>query len=252
MGPRLHCILNAYEILRLIEEEGADVNSMDVDGATALHVSRSSVVMQTLVEHGANVNCRNSRGMTPLHRSRNAGGARVLLENGASVNAVDNAGNTPLHTTDDMETVRLLLKYGASVTHRNKKGETPIHMSKYGSKVLALAKAGADVDSRDNSGKTLLMKKSRCFYGFQLLQPLLSLNPSVFLKDRNGKTAVDYTIDSAVKFLLLQYGVEQNWRRRKTMILLREKPRHFVARDDLVLRIKGLPVGVFRGIVSCL
>lgn len=245
-------MLDAYEISRLIEEEGADVNLRDVDGGTALHVSSSCVVIQTLIKNGANVNCRNSRGMTPLHRSRTVGGARVLLENGAWVNAVDNVGNTPLHRTNDMEIVRLLLKYGASVTHRNNKGETPIHMSKYGSKVLALVQAGADVNSRDNSGKTLLMKKARCFYGFRFLKTLLSLGPSVFLKDSDGKTAVDYTIDSSVKVLLLKYGAEQNWRRRKAMILVREKPLYFIARDDLLLRINGLPVGVFRCIMSYL
>lgn len=226
------------------------MNFRDIDGSMALHVSRSSAVARTLIEHGADVNCKNSRGMSPLHRVRNAGVAKVLLKHGALVDAVDNFGNTPLHLCNDMEVVQLLLRHSASVTLRNKKGETPIHMSTYGSKVVALAEAGADIDSVDNTGKTLLMKKSRCFYVFRLLSSLLGLNPSIFLKDKDGKTAIDFTLDPIVRKRLIKYLTDQNWRRRKFMVLLKERPAVFVAKDDLVLRTVGLPTGVFRGVVA--
>lgn len=252
MSPRLHCILDSAEIIRLVTKEGADVNGRDIDGTTALHVARSSDAARTLIEHGADVNARSLRGMCPLHRVRNLGVATVLLENGANVNAVDSFGNSALHLTNDSQVVKLLLKNSASITQRNLKGEPPIHMSTYGSKVLAVAKAGADIDSVDNMGRTLLMKKSRCFYTFRLLSTLLSLNPSLFLKDRDGKTALDFTIDDTVKAYLLAYGVEQNWRRRKHLVFVRERPSHFVAKNDLVLRIKYLPVGVFRAVVCYL
>ena len=252
MAPRLHCILDIAEILRLITEEGADVNGKDIDGTTALHVARSSAAARTLIENGADVNARNSRGMYPLHRARNLGVASVLLENGAVVNATDSFGNSALHLSNDVEVVRLLLKYSASITQRNLKGEPPIHMSTYGSKVLVLAKAGADIDAVDGKGRTLLMKKARCFYAFRLLRDLLSLNPSIFFKDRDGKTAIDFTIDDAVKRSLLAYAVEQTWRRRKMLVLVRERPKHFVAKGDLVIRTVGLPMGVFRVVASFL
>ena len=252
MAPRLHCIIDVAEILRLITEEGADVNGKDVDGTTALHVARSSAAARTLIQHGADVNARNSRGMFPLHRARNLGVARVLLENGAVVNAMDSFGNSALHLSNDAEVVRLLLKHSASITQRNLKGEPPIHTSTYGSKVLVLAKAGADIDAADMAGRTLLMKKAKCFYSFRLLRDLLSLNPSIFLRDRDGKTAIDFTIDDTVKRSLVAYAVEQTWRRRKMLVLVREKPRHFVAKNDLLLRTVGLPVGVFRVVTSFL
>lgn len=252
MAPRLHCILSIYESSRLVDEEGADVNLKDIDGSTALHVSRSSAVARTLIEHGADVDARNSRGMSPLHRARNLGVAEVLIGHGALVNAVDNNGNTPLHLCNDTEMVKLLLRHGASITHRNSKGETPIHLSTYGSKVTALARAGADIDSVDNTGKTLLMKKARCIYVFRLLHVLLTLNPSVFFKDNDGRTAIEFTIDETVKARLVQYGKDQHWRRRKTLILLRENSRVFVTKEDLVVRTVGLPTGVFRGVVAFL
>jgi ankyrin repeat protein len=250
MSPRLHCLLNVADISRLIEEEGADVNHRDIDGSMALHVSRSSAVARTLIEHGADVNAKNSRGMSPLHRVRNVGVATVLLKHGALVDAVDNYGNTPLHLCNDTEVVKLLLRHSATVSLRNNKGETPIHMSTYGSKVVALAKAGADIDSVDNAGKTLLMKKARCFYVFRLLSSLLGLNPSAFLKDNDGKTALDYTIDPVVRARIVKYLTDQNWRRRKVLVLLRERTKVFVAKDDLVLRTVGLPMGVFRHVVG--
>ncbi|CAM9577530.1 unnamed protein product [Ectocarpus sp. 6 AP-2014] len=253
MSPRrLHCILSIYEIWRLIEHEGADVNCEDGDGNTALHVSRSSAVARTLIEHGASVDAKNSRGMSALHRARNIGVAETLLQHGADVNAVDSFGNIPLHRCNDTHTVKLLLRHGASLTHRNLKGETPIHMSTYGSKVTELAMAGADIDSVDNTGKTLLMKKARCFYVFRFLQSLLALNPSVFFKDNDGKTALDFTVDEGVKAHLIRYGRDQHWRRRKTLILLREKTRVFVGKEDCVLRTVGLPTGIFRCVVTFL
>lgn len=190
--------------------------------------------------------------MTPLHRARNLGVARVLLENGAGVNAMDSFGNSALRLSNDVQVVRLLLKYSASITQRSLKGEPPIRMSTYGSKVLALAKAGADIDAVDMKGRTLLMKKARCFYVFRLLSTLLSLSPSTFFKDMDGKTATDYTVDATVKTILLGYRVDQNWRRRKMLVLVREKPKHFVAKGDLVVRTVGLPMGVFRMVVCYL
>ena len=252
MAPRLHFILDVCEISRLINKEDADVNAKDVDGTTALHVARSSAVARTLIEYGADVNAKNSRGMSPLHRVHNVGVARILLQNGAYVDASDDSGNTPLHRSNNVEILRLLLQHSASVAVRNNKGETPIHTSTYGSKVLLLAKAGADINSTDNTGKTLLMKKARCFYVFRLLRELLSLNPAIFLKDLEGKTAIDFTIDDTVKEYLMAYGVQQNWRRRKTLVLLREKPRVVVVRDDFVLKTVELPKGLFRAIVRFL
>ncbi|CAM9090099.1 unnamed protein product [Ectocarpus sp. 12 AP-2014] len=253
MAPRLHNILDTFEIVRLIHREGADVGRRDIDGTTALHASRSSAVARTLIEYGADVNAKSSRGMSPLHRTRSVGVAKVLVERGASVNATDNFGNTPLHYSNDIGTVRLLLQHGASVNHRNVKGETPIHMSTYGSKVTALAEAGADVDAVDNTGKTLLMKKSRCFYGFRLLDHLLKLNPCIFLKDMDGKTAIDFTVDELVNRRLQVYWKDQNWRRRKTLLLLRARRNaDYVAKDALVLLTMGLPHGVFRLVLAYL
>lgn len=252
---RLHSILDVSQISRLVGI-GADVNMRDVDGGTALHASRSSAVARTLIEHGAVVNARNSRGMSALHRVKNVGVAKVLLERGALVNAIDTYGNTPLHYSNDVEVVHLLLKHGGRASSRNSKGETPIHMSTYGSKVLALAKVGADVDSADNTGKTLLMKKSRCFYVSNLFNSILELNPSDRLTDVDGKTAIDFAIDETVKRRLLSYRKEQNWRRRRALVLFkesfRESKRGYIAKDGLVLRTVCLTDGIFRSIVAYL
>lgn len=253
MTPRLHNILDISEIVRLIHVEGADVGRRDIDGTTALHASRSTAVARTLLEYGADVNAESSRGMSPLHRARSLGVAEILLERGAFVNATDNFGNTPLHYSNDIGIVRLLLRHGASVSQRNLKGETPIHMSTYGSTVIALAKAGADIDAVYKMGKTLLMKKSRCIHGFRLLRALLELNPCVFLRDKEVRTAIDFTVDELVKQTLQVYWKDQNWRRRKTLFLLQKGlGTNFVVKDELVLTTLGLPEGNFRMVLAYL
>lgn len=251
LQSRLHSILSVPEVLRLIEEEGADVNLRDVDGSTALHVARSSAVARALLDHGAGVNAKNSRGMSPLHRSRNAGVSRVLLDSGAEVNALDSRGNTALHYANDRATVQQLLDHGADPHVRNCEGQTPIHMSLYAFKVVALKKAGACIDSADGTGKTLLMKKSKCFNTCGFLEQLLAMHPCDRLMDIEGRTAIDFTIDAAVRRRMLVYRKDENWRRRRVLVLLREqKQKCFVARDDLLLRVVSvLPRGVFRSVV---
>ncbi len=255
MAPRLHCLLDIAQIVRVIDDEGADVNLQDVDGSTALHVARSSAVARTLIEYGADIECKNSRGMSPLHRVRNVGVARVLLKNGALVNATDNLGNTPLHLSNDVEVCKLLLKYSASVTQRNSKGETPIQKSHTIPKVFALFKAGADINAVDDMGRTLLMKKSRSFGSFyvsRFIEPLLSLKPCIRLKDCEGRTAIDFTIAELPRRRLLTYQAEEMWRDRRTLLCLRERAVCFTVKDAFMSRTVGLPTGMFRMVVCYL
>ena len=121
------------DVARLLLERGTDVNVLDDDNVTPLHVAARNErvgVVRVLLEHGANVAAEDKKGSTPLHEAAGGqpSGARrvkqderaevvsVLLEHGANVGAKDNEGRTPLQIASAGgydKIVKLLLEYGA-------------------------------------------------------------------------------------------------------------------------------------------
>ena len=128
-----------YYTIRFFLERGADVDAVDDNHSSLLHVASfygNVEVVRLLLERGANTNVRNSEGQTPLHRilvkfeDKDVLGAiqLLLLEHGADVDALDNDHSTPLHLASQYGSVRatrLLLEYGANVHLQNNDGHTP-------------------------------------------------------------------------------------------------------------------------------
>ncbi len=117
----------SLEILRMLVDHGAEVNSVDFDGQTALHkaaeANRPRAVL-LLVEAGAGIEKKGSMATsTPLHAA--AGGlapeaALALLQCGADIHAKSWRGKTALHLAaakaahkDAVHVVDLLLRWGA-------------------------------------------------------------------------------------------------------------------------------------------
>src|SRR3954469_12510042 len=104
--------------LRKALKAGADINTADKNGVTALHHAvrfRSPAAVATLIEFGANVNqaCRRN-GSTPLHRA--------VTQTGAP--------GTAGKTQEAREIVRLLVAAGADAAIKNKSGKTPADYAK--------------------------------------------------------------------------------------------------------------------------
>ena len=104
-------------IVSLLLEKGADVNSTDFTGKTALskvtalyrkNVGRSQIdaeeimmsALEMLMNSGANPNISDNEGQTPLMNvvalTANVKAVKLLIDKGADVNAVDIAGETAL------------------------------------------------------------------------------------------------------------------------------------------------------------
>ncbi|NBU62756.1 MAG: ankyrin repeat domain-containing protein [Chlamydiae bacterium] len=107
------------EKLRLLINNGAQVNSKDPGGRTALwsavaYGKKESVSL--LLENGAQVNAKDNSGRTALWQAISNGNkemVRLLLENGADPNLKDNSNHTPIQCTNDEEMKKLLRQFGA-------------------------------------------------------------------------------------------------------------------------------------------
>src|SRR5260370_32540647 len=87
--------------VRKLISAGADVNTVDKDGTTALmhSVIESDVKMtKLLIDKGANVNAKNSLDSTALmYAATNLAKTRVLLDAGAEVKVKGKRGATPMN-----------------------------------------------------------------------------------------------------------------------------------------------------------
>ncbi|XP_068149790.1 protein phosphatase 1 regulatory subunit 12B isoform X11 [Drosophila tropicalis] len=96
------------EVIQLLEQ-GADINTANVDGLTALHqacIDDNLDMVEFLVEHGADINRQDNEGWTPLHATASCGFvsiARYLVENGAEVAAVNSDGDLALDLAIDVQ-----------------------------------------------------------------------------------------------------------------------------------------------------
>uniref|UniRef100_A0AAR5Q1A1 Protein phosphatase 1 regulatory subunit 12B n=1 Tax=Dendroctonus ponderosae TaxID=77166 RepID=A0AAR5Q1A1_DENPD len=101
------------EVLKLLEK-GADINTANVDGLTALHqacIDDNLDMVEFLVEQGADVNRGDNEGWTPLHATASCGFkyiAKYLIEKGADVAAVNNDGELALDIAECQRMTDLL------------------------------------------------------------------------------------------------------------------------------------------------
>ncbi len=158
------------EVVRALIEQGANVDTTQGDGTTALAWAAHWNDLETadlLVRAGANPSLANDYGVTPLTlacQNRSAAMVATLLKAGADPNVVQWTGETPLITcarTGDVQAVKLLLSAGADVdVTEERQGHTALMRAvagKHSPVVQALIEAGADVNARSKDGFTALM-----------------------------------------------------------------------------------------------
>src|SRR5207249_7773829 len=115
-----------YSLTQTLLRAGADVNTVDKDGTTALmhSVIESDVkMMKLLIDKGANVNMKNSLDSTALmYAATNLAKTRVLLDAGAEVKVKGKRGATPmsvaLTTFGSTPVLKLLVSKGAELEDR--------------------------------------------------------------------------------------------------------------------------------------
>ncbi|XP_072804955.1 protein phosphatase 1 regulatory subunit 12B isoform X3 [Vicugna pacos] len=104
------------EVRRLLAR-GADVDTANVDGLTALHqacIDENLDMVKFLVENGASVNQQDNEGWTPLHAAASCGYlniAEYFINHGASVGIVNSEGEVPSDLAEEPAVKDLLLEH---------------------------------------------------------------------------------------------------------------------------------------------
>lgn len=198
-------------VQRLLGAGRATPRDITVHGTTLLHLASKTSnleLIRLLIQEGGDVNAQDEDGETPLHWAMAGKGnydiVRMLIENGADLanNTVDR--RTPLHTffNDTVEKV-LLRDDWIEDTLPDSQGMSITHFLAWSSKSTpelferGIAHDLADLWSVDGSGRTCLhLAASRGNVG--LLGYLLKRASSTEVQrtDKNGRTALHYAVHS--------------------------------------------------------
>ena len=124
-----------YSIVKLLVENGADINLPTGDGSTPLRppcFNGNLEIVQYLIEHGANVNAVNDNKETCLMIASYKGQHNIvpyLLEKGASPEYVNIFGTTALHESAEsghLTISKLLAETGVTISIQDNYGITPL------------------------------------------------------------------------------------------------------------------------------
>ncbi|XP_054008807.1 85/88 kDa calcium-independent phospholipase A2 isoform X1 [Hylaeus anthracinus] len=151
-------------------------------GGTPLHWSLSREVINALIETNCDIDALNFDGRTALHimaMRKRLQCVVALLSHMASVNIVDKDGNTPLHlavSEGTLPIVQSLIGFGADIDARNWKSETPRHRvnteTSEGQKILYILDAvGAQRCPPEMTNCSLGCKHNENFIGIAPQQP---------------------------------------------------------------------------------
>lgn len=204
--PLIRAIVTQHnDIVRLLIERGADVNSKNRIGQPALGVALSVDNLEAaelLLAAKADPNLTGQMGFLPLHHAAQRGHLKMVkrfLSLGQEINTPSKDGWTPLHLTvgritdkeKNLPMARLLLRRGAKVNLQDRFGQTPLVLACPANAdpamLQSLLAAGADPNIPKQEGRTALHEATaRKFLG--QLKVLLASGADVNQVDDSGKT----------------------------------------------------------------
>jgi len=201
-----------YDKLKKLIEEGFDVNLRLEENRTPLMLivikSENTDIITLLLDYGADINSVDSTGMTALHHASNlcsTAAVNILLSRGADFEIQDAFGWTPLARavflparTDErnFEVVKLLLDYGANVNVWDKQGDSllmnAVLKNDNQNSIKAIIDHGPEIDSKNSNGMTPLMLAARNNQNPEIVKLLLDAGSDIKIKDNTGHTAWDH------------------------------------------------------------
>ncbi|XP_059139282.1 putative ankyrin repeat protein RF_0381 [Physella acuta] len=145
------------EIVNLLLGAGANVQSVDENGRTPLHMAAFKghiIIVKSLCQYGADINAVDNSGNSPLFFSllmEHKDISKYLLVCGADVNVICDSLTTPLLVAvlcDDTELVKLLIQHGA-LSDKGENSELLFALKLNNFEIaIALLENGADANKR--------------------------------------------------------------------------------------------------------
>ena len=211
------------EVDRLLRA-GADINSADAYGDTALHAASAkghADIVVRLLQGGADVMARNDSGkqpdcltFQPLIAVAGSGPDEVihaLLKRGASVKDVDSKGHSAMHLaakSGRVNIVMLLHEKGCPLDEHDFRGRTPLHFAaSEGHDVCTamLIEKGANVNSKTHAGTTALHWVA-VLGNQKIAKVLIDAGADVNARNNDGYTPLDRAKDEGMQLLLIERG----------------------------------------------
>jgi hypothetical protein len=137
--------------------------------------------VKLLIENGVNVNSQNTFGRTPLHvavESGNLNLVKLLIEKGANLDIQDRDGRTPLHMaamSNSLDIVKLLIEKGADVNVKDRNGQIPLQ--------IGLRSHQPDIRQYSESVRDSVRDQARVYATFNSLNrmPPFKQNPDNYI-----------------------------------------------------------------------
>jgi uncharacterized protein len=218
MGSKRGIDRQQLDIIRLLLQRGADINSRNNDGETPLMYANLALMppndvtskqaqyeltmLQILLLAGADVNAKDKGGVTALMFAASKGCTDImdiLLRHGAKINDSCFYGGSALSLAareEHLDAVRFLLNHGADVNVADGTGKTALMVAPSPSNlkiINLLLERGALVDLQNKKGQTVLMEVAEGG-DFDAVKLLLKHHANTTLRNAQGKTAADLAV----------------------------------------------------------
>jgi ankyrin repeat protein len=167
-GVHAAAFLGLCDVLRLLLDRGAEIETKATDNSTALHDAAQNgclEVVRLLLNRGAEIEAKTTDNCTALHYAAQKGHLEVvelLLNRGAEIEAKTTDNSTALHYTAQnghLEIVELLLDREAEIKAKTTNNWTALHYAAlYGNLeiIRLLLNRGAEIEVKDTDNWTAL------------------------------------------------------------------------------------------------
>lgn len=207
--------------LNFLIKNKVPIDVKDISSSTAMQEAVYSGKVEAailLLQAGADPNSRNSSGNTALHlvmpEASRSKLFNELITAGANPNLKDNYGETPLHIAArigmDDDILDQLLKSGADINERNKKGQTPLLLAierNQTQQVDFLINHGADIHAEDKSGESAFIHSLSM--GLPMVEHVVTEKNSAD-RDSEGSTPLHLAVSHRASSDIIYYLVEKN------------------------------------------